>query len=61
MVEAVAQATKDGLVFVFDRDKGTPLFPVKEIPVPVIPALPGEKPWPTQPIQVKPALFQIRF
>ncbi len=57
MVEAVAQATKDGLVFVFDRDKGTPLFPVKEIPVPVIPALPGEKPWPTQPIPVKPAAF----
>ncbi len=41
----------------FDRDKGTPLFPVKEIPVPVIPALPGEKPWPTQPIPVKPAPF----
>lgn len=57
MVEAVAQATKDGLVFVFDRDKGTPLFPVKEIPVPVTPALPGEKPWPTQPVPVKPAPF----
>ena len=57
MVEAVAQATKDGLVFVFDRDNGTPLFPVKEIPVPVAPSLPGEKPWPTQPVPVKPAPF----
>lgn len=57
LVEAVAQATKDGLVFVFDRDNGTPLFPVNEIPVPVTPALPGEKPWPTQPVPVKPAPF----
>ncbi|GAB3998247.1 hypothetical protein GCM10028807_45420 [Spirosoma daeguense] len=57
MVDAVAQATKDGYVFVFDRDKGKPLFPVKEVPVPTSPALPGEKPWPTQPVPTKPAPF----
>ncbi|WP_461102334.1 outer membrane protein assembly factor BamB family protein [Spirosoma koreense] len=57
MVDAVAQATKDGYVFVFDRDTGKPLFPVKEVPVPTSPALPGEKPWPTQPVPTKPAPF----
>lgn len=56
-IDAVAQATKDGLIFVFDRDTGKPLFPVKEVPVPKVPALPGEKPWPTQPVPVKPAPF----
>ncbi|GAB4006037.1 hypothetical protein GCM10028808_07170 [Spirosoma migulaei] len=57
LVDAVAQATKDGYVFVFDRDTGKPLFPVKEVPVPTSPALPGEKPWPTQPVPSRPAPF----
>ncbi|MBD2755839.1 outer membrane protein assembly factor BamB family protein [Spirosoma validum] len=57
MVDAVAQATKDGYIFVFDRDTGKPLFPVNEVPVPTSPALPGEKPWPTQPVPTKPAPF----
>jgi quinoprotein glucose dehydrogenase len=56
-VDAVVQATKDGLVFVLDRDTGLPLFPVQEVPVPTAPALPGEHPWPTQPIPTKPAPF----
>ncbi|WP_374758999.1 outer membrane protein assembly factor BamB family protein [Dyadobacter chenwenxiniae] len=56
-VEAVAQATKDGLIFLFDRDTGKPLFDVKEIPAPKTNALPGEHPWPTQPVPVKPAPF----
>ena len=56
-VDAVAQATKDGLIFVFDRDTGEPLFPVEEVPVPDAPALPGEHPWPTQPVPTKPAPF----
>jgi quinoprotein glucose dehydrogenase len=60
LVEAVAQATKDGYEFVFDRDTGKPLFPVKEVPVPTSPALPGEKPWPTQPVPSKPAPFAIQ-
>jgi quinoprotein glucose dehydrogenase len=32
--DAVAQTTKTGFVFLFDRETGKPLFPVKEIPVP---------------------------
>lgn len=59
-VEAVAQATKDGYVFVFDRDTGKPLFPVKEVPVPTSPSLPGEQPWPTQPVPTKPAPFCLQ-
>ncbi|WP_460915320.1 outer membrane protein assembly factor BamB family protein [Spirosoma areae] len=56
-IDAVAQVTKDGYVFVFDRDTGKPLFPVNEVPVPASPALPGEQPWPTQPVPTKPAPF----
>ncbi len=59
-VEAVAQATKDGKLFIFNRDTGEPLFDVKETPVPVAPALPGEQPWPTQPVPVKPAPFTMQ-
>ena len=61
LVDAVAQVTKDGYVFVFNRDTGKPLFPVKEVPVPTSPALPGEKPWPTQPVPSKPAPFSNQF
>jgi quinoprotein glucose dehydrogenase len=60
MIDAVAQSTKDGFIFVFDRDTGKPLFPVKEVPVPTSPALPGEKPWPTQPVPSKPAPFAMQ-
>lgn len=61
LVDAVAQVTKDGYVFVFNRDTGKPLFPVKEVSVPTSPALPGEKPWPTQPVPSKPAPFSNQF
>ncbi len=57
MVDAVAQATKDGYIFLFDRDTGKPLFPVKEVAVPKVQPLPGDQPWPTQPVPVKPAPF----
>ena len=33
-VDAVAQVTKSGYVFVFDRETGAPLFPIEERPVP---------------------------
>lgn len=59
-IDAVAQATKDGNVFVFNRDTGEPLFPVREVPVPTSPALPGEHPWPTQPMPTQPAPFSLQ-
>lgn len=47
-IDAVAQATKMGHLFVLDRETGEPLFPVEERPVPQS-KIPGEKSWPTQP------------
>ena len=54
--DAIAQITKTGFVFLFDRATGAPLFPVEERPVPPS-DLRGEQSWPTQPIPVKPAPF----
>jgi quinoprotein glucose dehydrogenase len=55
-VDAVAQVTKSGHVFVFNRETGEPLFPIEERIVPPS-DLPGESAWPTQPIPLKPAPF----
>ncbi len=52
-IPAVAQVTKMGFVFIFDRITGKPLFPVEERPVPKS-NVPGEAAWPTQPFPVKP-------
>jgi quinoprotein glucose dehydrogenase len=52
-VDAIAQNTKFGRVFVFDRETGAPLFPIEERPVPTS-DVPGEKTWPTQPVPLKP-------
>jgi quinoprotein glucose dehydrogenase len=54
-VPAVIQATKTGMLFVFDRTKGQPLFEVKEKPVPPS-SVPGEQAWPTQPFSSLPSL-----
>ncbi len=51
---AVAQMTKQGLLFMFDRLTGEPLFGVEERPVPRFDA-PGDQAWPTQPFPVKPS------
>lgn len=55
-VDAVAQVTKSGHVFVLNRDTGEPLFPVEERAVPPS-DLQGESVWATQPLPVKPAPF----
>jgi quinoprotein glucose dehydrogenase len=56
MVDAVVQVTKQGHVFVFDRENGKPLFPIKEGKVPAS-DIPGEKSWPTQPLPTMPAPY----
>ncbi|MDB5115541.1 MAG: quinoprotein glucose dehydrogenase [Mucilaginibacter sp.] len=48
-VDAVAQATKQGFLFAFNRVTGEPLWPVEERPVPKS-TMPGEESWPTQPV-----------
>ncbi|MET0180322.1 MAG: PQQ-binding-like beta-propeller repeat protein [Novosphingobium sp.] len=55
-VDAVAQASKQGFLFVFDRVTGKPLFPIEERPVPQSP-VEGEKTAPTQPFPLKPAPY----
>lgn len=55
-VDAVAQVTKSGHVFVFNRETGEPLFPIEERPVPRS-DLQGEVAWPTQPLPLRPAPF----
>ena len=52
-IDAVAQGTKHGLLFVFNRETGEPLWPIEERPVPAS-ELEGEKAWPTQPFPTKP-------
>ena len=55
-VDAIAQITKSGFVFLFDRESGSPLFPIEERAVPTS-DLRGERAWPTQPFPAKPAPF----
>jgi quinoprotein glucose dehydrogenase len=55
-VDAIAQTTKSGHVFLLDRVTGKPLFPVKETPVPAS-TVPGEVASKTQPLPVLPAPF----
>lgn len=55
-VEAVAQTSKSGFVFVLDRATGKPLLPVEERPVPPS-TVPGEHASPTQPFPLAPAPF----
>lgn len=55
-VDAVAQVTKSGHVFVFDRETGRPLFPIEERAV-AASDLEGEAAWPTQPLPLAPPPF----
>lgn len=55
-IDVVAQVTKQGYVFVFDRVTGAPVYPIEERPVPAS-DVPGEKAWPTQPFPTKPAPY----
>jgi quinoprotein glucose dehydrogenase len=55
-IDAVAQTTKQGYVFVFNRETGEPLFPIKEQPMPAS-DFASERAWPTQPIPEKPAPY----
>jgi quinoprotein glucose dehydrogenase len=52
-IDAVAQVTKQGFVYIFNRETGDPLFPIDEVAAPTS-DIPGEHTWPTQPLPVKP-------
>jgi quinoprotein glucose dehydrogenase len=55
-IDAVAQVTKQGFVWVFNRVTGEPLWPIEERPVPRS-DMPGEETWATQPFPTKPPPF----
>lgn len=49
-VRALAGASKNGFLYILNRETGQPVHPIKEVPVPTETTRPGEQPWPTQPI-----------
>jgi quinoprotein glucose dehydrogenase len=59
-LDAVAQVTKTGYVFLFDRETGQPLFDVEQKRVPAS-DVPGEHASTTQPVPVKPPPFSAQF
>jgi quinate dehydrogenase (quinone) len=60
-VDVVAQATKFGLLYVFDRISGRPLWPIEERPVPKS-DVPGEETSPTQPFPTRPEPYaRLKF
>jgi quinoprotein glucose dehydrogenase len=56
VIDAVAQTTKQGFLYLFDRVTGKPLFPVEERVFPKS-DVPGEVTSPTQPVPVAPAPY----
>jgi quinoprotein glucose dehydrogenase len=59
-VPALAQATKQGYIFILNRATGEPLVPVEERAAPQAGAVPGEHLAPTQPAPVDPAYALLR-
>ncbi len=55
-IDAVAQTTKQGFVFLLDRETGKPVFPVEERPMPAS-RVPGERASRTQPVPLLPEPF----
>ncbi len=54
--DILAQASKQGVLYLLDRDSGEPIFPIEEVPVPAS-TVPGEQAYPTQPRVTLPEPF----
>jgi quinoprotein glucose dehydrogenase len=59
-IKAVAVGGKQGILFVFDRITGQPVWPIEERPVPQS-DVPGEKTSPTQPSPTKPPAYARNY
>ena len=59
-VRALAQVSKQGFAYVFDRVTGEPVWPIEERPVETDTNLPGEVLSPTQPFPTKPPPFEYQ-
>ncbi len=49
-VKALAEASKNGFLYILNRETGEPVHPIREVAVPTNAERAGEQPWPTQPI-----------
>jgi len=58
-IPAIAQATKQGFLYVLNRETGEPVWPMDDRPVPQS-DVPGERTAPTQPFPTKPAAFELQ-
>jgi len=56
-ITAVAQVSKQGFTYVFDRVTGEPVWPIEERPV-AQSSVPGERSSPTQPFPTRPPAFE---
>ncbi|ULQ55208.1 PQQ-binding-like beta-propeller repeat protein [Flavihumibacter rivuli] len=56
-IDAVAQPTKHGFIFLLDRETGQPIYPINEVAVPKESLLKGERLSPTQPVPTFPEPF----
>ena len=56
-IDAVAEVSKQGFTYVFDRETGEPVWPIEERPVATDTDVPGERLYPTQPFPTKPPPF----
>lgn len=59
-IDAVAQVSKQGFAYVFNRVTGAPVWPIEERPVETYTNVPGEQPSPTQPFPTKPPPFAVQ-
>ena len=59
-IRALAQVSKQGFTYVFDRATGDPVWPIEERPVPQETNLPREVPSLTQPFPTKPPPFEYQ-
>ena len=59
-IKAVAQPSKQGFIYTFDRVTGEPVWPIEERAVPTDTDLPGEVPSPTQPFPTRPPAFEYQ-
>ena len=59
-VRAVAQPSKQGFIYTFDRVTGEPVWPIEERAVPTDTDLVGEVPSPTQPFPTRPPAFEYQ-
>lgn len=54
VIPAIAVMNKTAIMFILDRVTGKPIYDVREVPVPTDTDVPGEQPWPTQPMPAAP-------